>query len=108
VTQPVFDARQLEAFLKRVEQFKTPIVAGIWPLISLRNAEFLANEVPGWSVPDEVFATHAEGAGKRKGSRACRGCGDRARDVHEGEAAGAGSPGERAVRRVEVALQVFQ
>jgi len=31
VTQPVFDARQLEAFLKRVEQFKTPIVAGFWP-----------------------------------------------------------------------------
>src|SRR5467141_318385 len=55
VTQPVFDARQLEAFLKRVEQFKTPIVAGIWPLISLRNAEFLANEVPGVSVPDEVL-----------------------------------------------------
>src|SRR6267143_343216 len=56
VTQPVFDARQLEAFLKRVEQFKTPIVAGIWPLISLRNAEFLANEVPGVSVPEEVLA----------------------------------------------------
>src|SRR5690242_448009 len=37
VTQPVFDPRQLEQFLKRVEQFKIPIVAGIWPLISLRN-----------------------------------------------------------------------
>jgi len=55
VTQPVFDARQLEAFLKRVEQFKIPIVAGIWPLVSLRNAEFLANEVPGVNVPDEVL-----------------------------------------------------
>ena len=55
VTQPVFDARQLETFLKKVEQFKTPIVAGIWPLISLRNAEFLANEVPGVNVPDEVL-----------------------------------------------------
>src|SRR5207248_6422640 len=32
VTQPVFDVRQLEAFLKRVEQFKIPVVAGIWPL----------------------------------------------------------------------------
>src|SRR5437762_2685156 len=56
VTQPVFDVRQLEAFLAKVEQFKTPIVAGVWPLISLRNAEFLANEVPGVSVPDEVLA----------------------------------------------------
>ena len=56
VTQPVFDPRQLESFLKRVEGFRIPIVAGIWPLLSLRNAEFLANEVPGVSVPDEVLA----------------------------------------------------
>src|SRR5881296_4031955 len=56
VTQPVFDPAQLEAFLARVGQFKIPIVAGIWPLISLRNAEFLANEVPGVSVPESVLA----------------------------------------------------
>ena len=56
VTQPVFDPEQLEAFLKRVEEFRIPIVAGIWPLLSLRNAEFLANEVPGVSVPDSVLA----------------------------------------------------
>jgi homocysteine S-methyltransferase len=55
VTQPVFDPRQLEAFLKRVEEFRIPVVAGVWPLISLRNAEFLANEVPGVSVPDEIL-----------------------------------------------------
>jgi len=55
VTQPVFDVRQLEAFLARVRQFQTPIVAGIWPLVSARNAEFLANEVPGVSVPEEVL-----------------------------------------------------
>jgi homocysteine S-methyltransferase len=55
VTQPVFDVQQLEKFLRRVEQFKIPIVAGIWPLVSLRNAEFLANEVPGVNVPDSVL-----------------------------------------------------
>jgi homocysteine S-methyltransferase len=55
VTQPVFDPNQLEAFLKRVEEFRIPVVAGVWPLISLRNAEFLANEVPGVSVPDEIL-----------------------------------------------------
>ena len=55
VTQPVFDPRQLEAFLKRVEQFRIPVVAGVWPLVSLRNAEFLANEVPGVSVPNEIL-----------------------------------------------------
>ena len=55
VTQPVFDLDQLDRFLKRVEEFRVPIVAGIWPLISLRNAEFLANEVPGVSVPSAVL-----------------------------------------------------
>jgi homocysteine S-methyltransferase len=55
ITQPVFDLKQLEAFLTRVEQYGVPIVAGIWPLVSLRNAEFLANEVPGITVPDEVL-----------------------------------------------------
>ena len=56
VTQPVFDLAQLERFLDRIEAIRIPIVAGIWPLVSLRNAEFLANEVPGVSVPDEVIA----------------------------------------------------
>jgi methionine synthase I (cobalamin-dependent)/5,10-methylenetetrahydrofolate reductase len=55
VTQPVFDPRQLETFLRRAEADRIPIVAGIWPLLSLRNAEFLANEVPGVSVPAEIL-----------------------------------------------------
>ena len=56
VTQPVFDAAQLEHFLTRIDAVRIPIVAGIWPLVSVRNAEFLANEVPGVSVPDAVIA----------------------------------------------------
>jgi methionine synthase / methylenetetrahydrofolate reductase(NADPH) len=56
VTQPVFDPRQLETFLERVASYRIPVVAGIWPLISSRNAEFLANEVPGVAVPEEVLA----------------------------------------------------
>ncbi len=56
MTQPVFDAGQFEAFLGRIGEFRIPVVAGIWPLVSLRNAEFLANEVPGVSVPPEVIA----------------------------------------------------
>jgi homocysteine S-methyltransferase len=55
VTQPVFDLDQLDRFLATVERFKIPIIAGIWPLVSLRNAEFLANEVPGVTVPEEVL-----------------------------------------------------
>jgi 5,10-methylenetetrahydrofolate reductase len=54
VTQPVFDAGQLERFLGRVRA-RIPVIAGIWPLTSLRNAEFLANEVPGVHVPLAVI-----------------------------------------------------
>jgi len=56
ITQPVFDLDQLDRFLKQVESFRLPIIGGIWPLVSLRNAEFLANEVPGVTVPDEVLS----------------------------------------------------
>ncbi|MCC6316312.1 MAG: bifunctional homocysteine S-methyltransferase/methylenetetrahydrofolate reductase [Gemmatimonadaceae bacterium] len=55
ITQPVFDVRQLERFLGEVESHRIPIVAGIWPLVSVRNAEFLANEVPGVVVPKEII-----------------------------------------------------
>lgn len=55
ITQPVFDASQLERFLRRIEAFRIPVIAGIWPLTSLRNAEFMVNElrVP---VPEEFMA----------------------------------------------------
>ena len=45
VTQPVFDLDLLEQFLRNVEQYRLPIVAGIWPLTSYRNAEFMLNEL---------------------------------------------------------------
>jgi methionine synthase / methylenetetrahydrofolate reductase (NADH) len=54
ITQPVFDVAQLERFLRQIEHVRIPIIAGIWPLVSVRNAEFLANEVPGVVVPDIV------------------------------------------------------
>ncbi len=55
VTQPVFDVAELETFLARIAKVRIPIVAGITPLESLRHAEFMANEVPGVHVPDEVM-----------------------------------------------------
>ncbi len=54
ITQPVFDLRLLEAFLKRIEGFRIPVIAGIWPLTSLRNAEFMKNDLRV-SVPDEIM-----------------------------------------------------
>ena len=54
VTQPVFDIGQVERFLKKIEGFRIPVITGIWPLTSFRNAEFMVNElrVP---VPDEYM-----------------------------------------------------
>jgi homocysteine S-methyltransferase len=55
ITQPVFDTEQLREFLKRIEHVRVPIVAGIWPLVSYRNAEFLHNEVPGVRVTPSIM-----------------------------------------------------
>jgi len=55
ITQPVFDTQQLSDFLKRIEHCRIPIIAGIWPLVSFRNAEFLHNEVPGVQVTPEIM-----------------------------------------------------
>ncbi|MBN2198295.1 MAG: bifunctional homocysteine S-methyltransferase/methylenetetrahydrofolate reductase [Candidatus Aminicenantes bacterium] len=56
VTQPVFDVRLLETFLERVKEWEIPVLAGIWPLVSLRNAEFMHNEVPGALIPEEIMS----------------------------------------------------
>ena len=56
ITQPVFDPAQLEQFLDSIQDMRIPIIAGVWPLVSSRNAEFLANEVPGVTVPPEILA----------------------------------------------------
>lgn len=55
ITQPVFDTEQLRVFLDKISHVKIPIVAGIWPLVSYRNAEFLHNEVPGVNVTPEIL-----------------------------------------------------
>jgi methionine synthase / methylenetetrahydrofolate reductase(NADPH) len=55
ITQPVFDVAQLKTFLKRIEHCRIPVVPGVWPLTSYRNAEFLNNEVPGVSVPEPIL-----------------------------------------------------
>jgi homocysteine S-methyltransferase len=54
VTQPVFDIALLEQFLRRIEHCRIPVLAGIWPLMSVRNAEFMKNELRV-SVPDSIL-----------------------------------------------------
>jgi methionine synthase I (cobalamin-dependent)/5,10-methylenetetrahydrofolate reductase len=55
ITQPVFDSDQLRDFLRRIEHVRVPVIAGIWPLVSYRNAEFLHNEVPGVRVTPSIM-----------------------------------------------------
>jgi len=70
VTQPVFDLRLLENFLRRIEHCRIPVVAGIWPLVSVRNAEFMKNELRV-SVPDSILErmarTHTPEAARAEG-----------------------------------------
>ncbi len=56
ITQPVFDVDSLERFLEKADLGYLSLIAGIWPLVSLRNAEFMKNEVPGVYVPDEMVS----------------------------------------------------
>ncbi len=58
ITQPVFDLRLLEQFLRRIESFRIPMIAGIWPLTSVKNAEFMKNDLKV-SMPDEILARMA-------------------------------------------------
>ena len=57
ITQPVFDIKLLEDFLNIIakKNLHIPVMAGLWPLVSLRNAEFMNNEVPGASVPEPIM-----------------------------------------------------
>jgi methionine synthase I (cobalamin-dependent)/5,10-methylenetetrahydrofolate reductase len=68
VTQPVFDIRLLDTFLRRIEHCRIPVIAGIWPLVSVRNAEFMKNELRV-SVPDSILERMAR-AQTPEGARA--------------------------------------
>jgi homocysteine S-methyltransferase len=76
MTQPVYDTAVLERFLKDAEPLGLPILIGILPLASHKNAEFLHNEVPGMQIPDEVRARmKAAGSGaeaRREGVKIAR------------------------------------
>lgn len=55
ITQPVWDADQLERFLDELQKYEVPVLLGVWPLASYRNALFLANEVPGVVIPQSIL-----------------------------------------------------
>jgi homocysteine S-methyltransferase len=57
VTQPVFDPKMLLQVLDRLERenLHIPVIAALWPLVSVRGAEYLANELPGVVIPEQVL-----------------------------------------------------
>ena len=54
MTQPVYDTEVLQQFLNRIADCRIPVLVGILPLASYRNAEFLHNEVPGMQIPEHI------------------------------------------------------
>jgi methionine synthase / methylenetetrahydrofolate reductase(NADPH) len=59
ITQPVFDLGLLERFLDRIKDHKIPVIAGIWPLTSLRNAEYMKNDLRV-AMPEEIMLRMAQ------------------------------------------------
>ena len=53
-TQPLYEMRTLELFLKRIEHLKIPVMLGVLPLRSYKHAEFLHNEIPGMHIPQSI------------------------------------------------------
>ncbi len=66
ITQPVFTVEPLLAFIDEMRSHPVPIIAGIWPLASYRNAEFMRNEVPGVTVPDSIMQRMAGAKSKEE------------------------------------------
>ena len=85
VTRPVFDVAAFERFLERVEPMRLPIIVGIWPFESALNAEFMANEVPGVTVPDALVERMRKTDERRGGGGGRRAGGERDRDGHQGD-----------------------
>jgi homocysteine S-methyltransferase len=70
ITQPVFDEKMLFDFLDSVKEFRIPVIAGIWPFTSYKNAEFMANEVPGVVVPKKWLEKMKKTTTKEQGRSA--------------------------------------
>lgn len=66
ITQPVFAVEPLIKFIEKISDLKIPVIAGIWPLASFRNAEFMKNEVPGVVVPDSIMDRMAKAKTKEE------------------------------------------
>ena len=108
ITQPVFDAAQLENFFTRIGDGHIPIIAGIWPLVSVRNAEFLANEVPGVSVPEAIITRMRRANEKSKDHAVAEGIAIAREMLSRIKPLVQGVQVSAPFGKVELALQVFE
>ena len=107
ITQPVFDPAQLEHFLTSIDDVRIPVVAGIWPLVSARNAEFLANEVPGVTVPKEVLDRMRKANDKSKEHALAEGIAIARESLERVRGSVQGVQVSAPFGKIELALQVF-
>lgn len=107
ITQPIYDLEAYQRFIDRIPGGpKIPIIMGIWPLVSLRNAEFLRNEVPGVSVPDWVVE-RMERAGEDKDSALKCGLEIAVETMEKAKGLVAGFQVSAPFNRVSIALEVI-
>lgn len=109
ITQPVFDPAQLLRFVEEIERrgLRVPIVAGIWPLVSARNAEFLANEVPGVTLPQSIVERMQRASAQSREHALAEGIAIAREMFHEVSGAVQGLQVSAPFGKVEFALQVF-
>jgi len=108
ITQPVFDPAQLESFLESIHDVRIPVIAGIWPLVSARNAEFLANEVPGVTVPPEILARMRNANDRSKEHAVAEGIAIAREALERVRGAVQGVQVSAPFGKIELALDVFQ
>jgi homocysteine S-methyltransferase len=107
ITQPVFDPAQLETFLASIGDVRIPVIAGIWPLVSARNAEFLANEVPGVTVPPAVLERMRRASEKSKEHALAEGIAIARESLARVQGVVQGVQVSAPFGRIELALEVF-
>lgn len=106
ITQPIYSIESYKQFIDQVGSSKIPIVMGIWPLVSLRNAEFLKYEVPGVDVPDWVIEEMKK-AGDNKEEAIKRGLEIAIRTMEEAKNLVSGFQVSAPFNRAEIALSAI-
>lgn len=108
ITQPIYDVEAYKKFFDNCNHCdELPIIMGIWPLVSLRNAEFLKNEVPGVEVPDWAIA-EMEKAGDNKEEAIKRGMDIALKTMEEANSLVAGFQVSAPFNKVEVAINCIK